>query len=249
MKLSTGKPIILLFFVVQTTAVIAQGERPASESFPRGMVSLTFDDGRLSAFTHGRYYLDRAGLKGTFYITIQNLGQKGFMTESQVLEIASRGHEIGSHTKTHPYLSRLTPIEIANEIYGSKQSLYALGVKSVNTFAYPYGDYSDATDELVRKAGYAGARVSNRGSNAKNTNAYRLKAQSVEADTSLKQIRQWIDQSIRDKTWLILLFHGIDESVTQYSIVPSNFEKIVKYLVHEKVSVVTVEQGLSEMSQ
>lgn len=249
MKLPTGKILIFSIFAVQATVAFAQGGRSVPEIFPRGMVSLTFDDGRLSAFANGRYYLEQAGFKGTFYITLQNLGQKDCMTESQVSEIASRGHEVGSHTKTHPYLSRLTSTEIADEIYGSKENLCALGVKSVSTFAYPYGDYSDATNELVRKAGYVGARISDPGFNAKNTNAYRLKTQSVEAGTSLEQIRQWIDQSIRDKTWLILLFHGIDDSNNQYSITPSNFEKIIIYLVRKKMSVVTVEQGLFKMAQ
>ncbi len=249
MKRTANKLLLIFFCAAQAATAIAQVGRPAPEAFTRGMVSLSFDDGRLSAFTQAFYYLDRAGVKGTFYITTQNLNKKGFMTESQILKINSRGHDIGSHTRTHPYLTCLPENEIWDEIVLSKMELRAMGIESIATFAYPFDDYNADTEKFVRGAGYTGARACAKGFNTKSTDPYSLKAYSVEASVTVADIEKLIDQGERDKTWLILLFHLIDESGTRYAVPPENLEKILRYLSHKNISVVTVSQGITKLSK
>src|SRR6267142_6010714 len=73
--------------------------RPAPGSLP---VLLTFDDGGESAYGCVADLLERAGWRGHFLITTDFLDRPGFVTRAQVRDLAARGHEIGSHTCSHP---------------------------------------------------------------------------------------------------------------------------------------------------
>ena len=65
--------------------------------------------------------------------------------------------EMGSHGCSHRILTHLQPHEIECKIVESKLNLERrLGI-NVRAFAYPnggFGDYNDATEEAVRRAGY-----------------------------------------------------------------------------------------------
>jgi peptidoglycan/xylan/chitin deacetylase (PgdA/CDA1 family) len=64
---------------------------------------------------------------------------------------------IGSHTFSHPFLSKLTENEMEYEIIGSKRKLEDLISQPVDYFAYPTGDYDLRAVETVKKAGYKAA--------------------------------------------------------------------------------------------
>jgi len=105
----------------------------------KGTVSLTFDDGFQSAFDASRI-LDQAGLHGTYYIITRVLGRPGYMTVDEVKELYARGHQIGSHTRTHPHLPTLTLVQQNDAIAGSRQDLKGWGIDAT-AFAFPYGEY------------------------------------------------------------------------------------------------------------
>lgn len=65
--------------------------------------------------------------------------------------------EVGSHTVTHPVLSRLNSADQKDEVQQSKTSLEEILGRPVTSFAYPYGTRSDYTEEtaaIVREVGY-----------------------------------------------------------------------------------------------
>jgi peptidoglycan/xylan/chitin deacetylase (PgdA/CDA1 family) len=61
-------------------------------------VSLTYDDGLRSQLDHAVPQLDRLGLKGTFFLTLNNMS--GDLARWQAA--AAAGHEMANHTVTHP---------------------------------------------------------------------------------------------------------------------------------------------------
>jgi peptidoglycan/xylan/chitin deacetylase (PgdA/CDA1 family) len=66
---------------------------------------------------------------------------------------------IGSHSVSHPYLSRIKKAAVLRrEIFESKRMLEAKLSVPVTAFAYPFGQYSTAITDLVRQAGYTAAR-------------------------------------------------------------------------------------------
>lgn len=63
--------------------------------------------------------------------------------------------EVGAHTVTHPLLSAL-PLKLQQEeIQQSKAHLEELLGHQVSSFAYPYGDYTAETIDVVRSSGFA----------------------------------------------------------------------------------------------
>ena len=58
-------------------------------------------------------------------------------------KIVERGHELGTHSKTHPYMSKLSKTEMTQELQSSCSAIQkTTGVKPT-LFRPPYGDYND----------------------------------------------------------------------------------------------------------
>jgi peptidoglycan/xylan/chitin deacetylase (PgdA/CDA1 family) len=64
----------------------------------RAAVSLTYDDGLDSQIAHAAPALDAHGLKGTFFLTRENMEER----TADWQQVARRGHEMGNHSVTHP---------------------------------------------------------------------------------------------------------------------------------------------------
>jgi len=83
------------------------------------------------------------------------------MTSAQATNLVRMGFSLGSHTDTHPILARLEPDDARREIEAGKRRVEELAGSRVSLFAYPNGfpgrDYSAATAELVRSAGFDAA--------------------------------------------------------------------------------------------
>ena len=60
-----------------------------------------------------------------------------------VKKIDEAGHEIGTHSKTHPYMSKLSESEIREELASSSGAITAVTGKKVELFRPPYGDYDN----------------------------------------------------------------------------------------------------------
>jgi peptidoglycan/xylan/chitin deacetylase (PgdA/CDA1 family) len=95
-----------------------------------------------------------------------------------VRRLAEEGVEFGSHTRTHPILSRISdPAELHQEIAGSKYRLEEqLGFPCLH-FSYPFGtltDLSDQTVAVVRKSGFVTAVTAQSGFNDARSDPFRL---------------------------------------------------------------------------
>lgn len=60
-----------------------------------------------------------------------------------VKKIDAQGHEIGTHSSTHSYMSRLSETEIRAELKNSSAAIEEITQKTVTLFRPPYGDYND----------------------------------------------------------------------------------------------------------
>lgn len=78
------------------------------------------------------------------------------MTTAEVRALAGGGViSFGAHSINHPALSELSREEQQVEIVTSREVCAALIGAAPTTFAYPFGDYSDVTVDVVREAGFA----------------------------------------------------------------------------------------------
>lgn len=77
------------------------------------------------------------------------------LSQDELLDLDSqRLMEIGAHSVTHPFLSRLSVARQQKEILQSKQCLESLLGHPVTSFSYPHGSYVSDTVPLVREAGF-----------------------------------------------------------------------------------------------
>jgi peptidoglycan/xylan/chitin deacetylase (PgdA/CDA1 family) len=84
-------------------------------------------------------------------------GELATMTWDQLAGLGERGVEIGSHTSTHPHLTRLSDAELTRELGESRQRLEDGLRRSCRLLAYPYGEEDMRVRAAARAAGYEAA--------------------------------------------------------------------------------------------
>ncbi len=68
--------------------------------------------------------------------------------------LADRGWEIGSHTRSHPYLTRLDDAALSYELQESREACVRELGRPCPSVAYPYGDVDARVINAARTAGY-----------------------------------------------------------------------------------------------
>jgi len=70
-----------------------------------------------------------------------------------VKKIVDAGHEMGTHSRTHPYMSTLTKAQIQDELTTSSQAIEKLTGQKVTLFRPPYGDYNNTLVDTCKEMG------------------------------------------------------------------------------------------------
>ena len=68
-------------------------------------------------------------------------------------KIISAGHEMGTHSRTHSYMSKLSKAEIQDELTTSSQAIERLTGQKVTLFRPPYGDYNNLLIDTCNEMG------------------------------------------------------------------------------------------------
>jgi peptidoglycan/xylan/chitin deacetylase (PgdA/CDA1 family) len=117
-------------------------------------VTLTFDDGGASYYTAIADRLEAMGLRGHCFVSTNFIGERGFLTATQIRELDSRGHTIGTHSASHPQrFSALTPIEMRVEWSDSRQKLEDIVGRAVTTGSIPGGYFSTSVAKAAAATG------------------------------------------------------------------------------------------------
>lgn len=117
-------------------------------------VSLTFDDGGASALAAAAA-LERRGWTAHFFITTSRVGTPGFLDADGVRELGARGHDVGSHSQSHPtYMGTLSREEIAREWRQSREVLREITGAPPRSAAVPGGFVARSVIEEAADAGY-----------------------------------------------------------------------------------------------
>lgn len=93
--------------------------------------------------------MDEYGVKCTFFCV-------SFWAEkyaSDLKEIVVRGHEVGTHSKTHSQMSKQTKEQITEELEYSRAAIYNACGKKPTLFRAPFGDYDDLLIETAQSLG------------------------------------------------------------------------------------------------
>lgn len=70
-----------------------------------------------------------------------------------VKKIIDAGHEMGTHSRTHSYMSKLSESAIKDELSTSSQAIEKITGKKVNLFRAPYGDFNNLLIDTAQSMG------------------------------------------------------------------------------------------------
>lgn len=131
--------------------------------------NITYDDGVLQDVWFVEL-LNRYGVKGTFNLNSQLMQQEYFWIHPNGMEVKRLspeaalhlydGHEIASHTLTHPYMHDLPEEEIFRQMQEDKINLERLFGREVKGFAVPFDYYDDRIANCAQKCGFEYSRMS-----------------------------------------------------------------------------------------
>jgi peptidoglycan/xylan/chitin deacetylase (PgdA/CDA1 family) len=135
---------------------------------------VTFDDAHRSVLELAAPIMARLGIPGTVYVpssfpdSEKPMAWDGYdvwlgtehehelhcMGWEELRGLAAEGWEVGSHTRTHPRLSRIEDDRIETELTASRSECEEnIGVPCTS-LAYPYSDYDERAVRAAAKAGY-----------------------------------------------------------------------------------------------
>jgi peptidoglycan/xylan/chitin deacetylase (PgdA/CDA1 family) len=167
-------------FERQLELLVSRGYRgvtftEAVGSPPRGRVlAVTFDDAYRSVLELGLPILNRLGLPATVFAPTDFIGSErpmkwpGIdrwiggpherelvpMSWAQLRTLAQAGWEIGSHTGSHPHLTKVDDETLSDELTRSRAACEHHLAGPCTSLAYPYGDVDARVIAKTASAGY-----------------------------------------------------------------------------------------------
>lgn len=153
---------------------ISVGEALAETGESNRSVAITFDDGCETDLIFAAPLLLEGGFGATFYITVEHLGRRGYLSRGQLRELAGLGFEIGSHSMTHSFLHDLPTERIEAEVAGSKAALEEITGGRVSHFSCPGGRWDKRVSRMVQEAGYESLVTSRIGVNTPQSDSFHL---------------------------------------------------------------------------
>jgi peptidoglycan/xylan/chitin deacetylase (PgdA/CDA1 family) len=164
----------------QLSRLVARGYRGSTFSEvltappDRRSLAVTFDDAPRSVLTHAAPIMARLGLPGTVFVPTafpdagrpmawpgqaqwertEHENELACMSWDDLRELAERGWEIGSHTRSHPRLTGLDDEELHDELRGSRADCEERLGRPCRSLAYPYSDVDARVVRAAREAGY-----------------------------------------------------------------------------------------------
>jgi peptidoglycan/xylan/chitin deacetylase (PgdA/CDA1 family) len=164
---------------------------------PRKAVVLTFDDGCQNFRDYAFPVLQQHGFPATVFLVSGLLGKNAqwladrgraaprLMDRAAIRQLRGENITFGSHSLSHPSLTRISPLQQTEEIVRSKADLEDLLGEGIRYFCYPNGDFDDDVAAMVRKAGYTAALTCIRGSATPSDNVFALPRKAISYGDSL----------------------------------------------------------------
>lgn len=138
-------------------------ERESTEK----MISITFDDAYESLIHNAFNIMQEYKFKATIFVVSNFVGKKNLwdvnlgrefshLNWHNLKDLVDAGFEIGSHTHTHPDLTKVPENRLREELLKSKETLEdRLGVR-VQLVSYPFGRFSKKVKDVASECGYKG---------------------------------------------------------------------------------------------
>jgi len=216
----------------QRTAANLIARRSLKVILTRPVISFTFDDFPKSALITAGRILEEHGSRGTYYVSLSLKGQiapTGEMFDAgDIPLLLERGHELGCHTFAHCHASETTPDLFEKSILENQRALDSLvpGAR-FRSLSYPIGS---PRPEIKRRAAKyfltcrGGGQTTNVGTlDLNNLSAFFLE----QSRDRLVTVESLIDETCRERGWLIFATHDVCKDPTRFGCTPDFFKAVV----------------------
>lgn len=245
---------------LQAVDLVADG----TQTWPNGVISITFDDCYQDAVDNGKPRLDLYGYPATAFVIADRIGRSGRLT---LTELKTLQDDNGWELSSHAYLDAdhsatytgLTAAQLDADARQMKAYAVTNGFRAADLVAYPLGQYGTTTDGasttgILRKYFAAGlTTIAKTHETYPPSDAFRMRRLSAistftggYAPTSLTQAGGDLDLCKANGSWLILAFHevvtGTPGATTQ--IAQSDFNAIIDAINSKGIPVVPVGEVL-----
>lgn len=168
-------------------------EMVREDKLPSKTIAITFDDGYENNYLSAYPVLKEIGLPATIFIIPAMIGNDGYLTWDQVIEMSESGIiSIGSHSLSHPWLPGMAVQKLDSEIVDSKRSIESHIRKDVHAFSYPLGGFNKEVRKKVIEAGYKIAVATNPGKKYPKHDIFAMKRLRI-SDTSDNLFVFWFE--------------------------------------------------------
>lgn len=89
------------------------------------------------------------GVSATFFV----VGSWVDKYPESVRQLSEAGHQIQNHSDSHPYMTKLSPIDMINELKRCNEKIAKITGKTPTLHRCPYGDYNNSVLEAVQSVG------------------------------------------------------------------------------------------------
>jgi peptidoglycan/xylan/chitin deacetylase (PgdA/CDA1 family) len=176
-------------------------------------LAITFDDGFRSGLANAAPLLAQHGFRACFFLITELVSAAPERADricrerlhlprpleplswDDVGTLLELGHEVGSHTQTHPNLVALSREELERELRDSRAELERRLGRAPVHFAAPYGDrarFTPAVSAAARATGYETCLTAQRGRNLVSTDPFALRRDNVVASWPLRHVRYFL---------------------------------------------------------
>jgi len=169
----------------------------SGRSLPPKPVAVTVDDGWTSDIDIMLPVLRKHGIKASFFVTTSAdswiyrkfQGLDGPLSREQVALLHAEGHEIGSHSVTHPHLIELDDDQVRHEFAESKRWIEAATGVPCPTLSIPGNFYDDRIMRIAQACGYGAVFTANVGSVRSGTSLWDIPRLIVEGNFALPEFQ------------------------------------------------------------
>lgn len=219
----------------------------------RGVLSLSFDDIPVTAWTEAGPILAQYDLKATYYVCGglaggKNMGLPQF--EPEHLEaIHAAGHEIGCHTFEHVSTLKLSSRQLEASLARNAAWVNdVLGGYEMTTFAYPFGDCALRAKSVLDQR-FLCSRGVRDGVNLETQDRNLLKAIGLESRRLPGyDLEALIETTSAHRGWLIAYGHDVMDRPTAYGCSPGDLERLIKLALDADLDIVPVGEAWHTMS-
>lgn len=169
---------------------------------PKKGLCITFDDGYENNYELASPILIEKNIPFTIFIITDYIknNKKGYLNESMLKALSNNSLvTIGSHSKNHYDLTKLSEKNLEDQLSYSKLYLEDLIGKEIKSMSYPYGKYNDRVKYKVKKIGYKLAFTSNFNKNFNKQNKINLSRNEI---WNTDNIKVFVEKLNGDWDWL-----------------------------------------------